>query len=276
MGPPDSEEEDIDARVPMVRVLLLQTTSIPPRQGAWVKASVESVPDSVPIIFEPEDALEREWGARTEDLLQQTDYEGSLFVPLTNPTGSTVTIPAGEVLGTAVEQFVVEEEQPNAPEGNALTTRINSQTVPDNTSRRQEELKRAVGEFDLPEEEKEMFLSFLTGYHRAFSLEEGERGETDLVHMEINTGDAYPRKQRMRRMPFALWQEVARQLRSMQENGVIQPSKSPWASPVVLVRKRDGSHRFCVDYRSLNAVTKRDNFPLPRIDDLLDVLGQSK
>ena len=276
MGPPDSEEEDIDARVPTVRVLLLQTTSIPPRQGAWVKASVESVPDSVPIIFEPEDALEREWGARTEDLLQQTDYEGSLFVPLTNPTGSTVTIPAGEVLGTAVEQFVVEEEQPNAPEGNALTARINSQTVPDNTSHRQEELKRAVGEFDLPEEEKEMFLSFLTGYHRAFSLEEGERGETDLVHMEINTGDAYPRKQRMRRMPFALRQEVARQLRSMQENGVIQPSKSPWASPVVLVRKRDGSHRFCVDYRNLNAVTKRDNFPLPRIDDLLDVLSQSK
>ena len=121
-----------------------------------------------------------------------------------------------------------------------------------------------------------MFPSFLTGYHRAFSLEEGERGETDLVHMEINTGDAYPRKQRMRRMPFALRQEVARQLRSMQENGVIQPSKSPWASPVVLVRKRDGSHRLCVDYRSLNAVTKRDNFPLPRIDDLLDVLGQSK
>ena len=62
----------------------------------------------------------------------------------------------------------------------------------------------------------------------------------------------------------------------MQSRGVIEPSRSPWASPVVLVRKRDGTHRFCVDYRALNAVTKPDSFPLPRIDDLLDQLGSSK
>ena len=55
----------------------------------------------------------------------------------------------------------------------------------------------------------------------------------------------------------------------MQEAGIIQPSNSQWASPVVVVRNKDGTYRFCVDYRELNAVTKPDAFPLTRIDDLL-------
>ena len=94
--------------------------------------------------------------------------------------------------------------------------------------------------------------------------------------MEINTGDAEPVKQGMRRMPFAVRSEVARQLETMQQSGVVQPLKSPWSSPVVMVRKRDGTHKFCVDYRKLNAITKPNTFPLPRIDDLLDQLGQAK
>ena len=94
--------------------------------------------------------------------------------------------------------------------------------------------------------------------------------------MSINTGDAAPRKQPLRRTPFAARREVADQLRKMQSQGVIRPSSSPWASPVVLVRKKDGSLRFCIDYRNLNAVTKTDQFPLPRIDDLIDQLGSAK
>ena len=82
--------------------------------------------------------------------------------------------------------------------------------------------------------------------------------------MEILTGDSAPKRQPVRRTPFAVRGEVARQLREMQENEVISPSSSPSASPVVPVRKKDGTLRFCIDYRELNLVTKADTFPLPR------------
>ena len=62
----------------------------------------------------------------------------------------------------------------------------------------------------------------------------------------------------------------------MQEANLIKPSNSPWSSLVVLIRKKDGTLRFCVDYRKLNGVTKADTFPFQKIDDLLDQLGKSK
>lgn len=104
----------------------------------------------------------------------------------------------------------------------------------------------------------------------------GERGQTDLVEMVINTEGVDPIKQHPRRVPFSVRREVARQVDKMLQEGVISPSESPWSSPVVMVRKKDGTHRFCVDYRKLNSVTKRDQFPLPHIDDLLDQLGKAK
>ena len=62
----------------------------------------------------------------------------------------------------------------------------------------------------------------------------------------------------------------------MLDEHIVQPSSSPWASPVVLVKKKDETLRFCVDYRRLNALTKKDVYPLPRIDDTLDQLRQAR
>lgn len=66
---------------------------------------------------------------------------------------------------------------------------------------------------------------------------------------------------------------MAEQIDTMIQNDIITPSTSPWASPIVLVKKSDGSFRFCVDYRKVNDVTLKDSYPLPRIDDTLDNLG---
>ena len=94
----------------------------------------------------------------------------------------------------------------------------------------------------LPQVEKEKLQGFLEKHHLAFCLEPGERGETDLVQFQIDTADSSPQRQPARRLPFAVQREVAKHLETMQKEGVIVPSNSPWASPVVLVRKKDGSH----------------------------------
>ena len=125
----------------------------------------------------------------------------------------------------------------------------------------------------LPEEETQKLQNLLVEYH---DILEDERGENDLVEFNIDTGNACPKKQTVRKVPFAAQQEITDQLAKMQEMNVIRPSQSPRASPVVLVRKRDGTLRFCVDYRGLNSVTKPDLDPPPRISDLLDQLGKSK
>ena len=128
-----------------------------------------------------------------------------------------------------------------------------------------------------PQSEKLSGLSeLLQEYHHAFALEADERGETDLVQFSIDTGEASPMRQPSRRSPFAARAEVSRQIATMMRTGIIRPSQCPWASPVVLVRKKDGSLKFCIDYRSLNSVTKPDLFPLPRIEDLLHKVGKSR
>ncbi len=92
----------------------------------------------------------------------------------------------------------------------------------------------------------------------------------------INTGDTRPIRQAPRSVPLAKRDVVSQTMREMSESGVIKPSKSPRSSPVVLVKKKDGNMRFCVDYRRLNDVTKKDSYPLPRIDDTLDSLSGTK
>ena len=109
-----------------------------------------------------------------------------------------------------------------------------------------------------------------------FALDSSELGTTDHVTHIIDTWDSSPIKQHPRRIPFALRAKVDQLVKEMLDQGVVTPSKSPWSSPVVLVGKKDGSTRFCVDYRQLNSVTKTDVFPLPRVNDSLDQLANPR
>jgi hypothetical protein len=79
-----------------------------------------------------------------------------------------------------------------------------------------------------------------------------------------------PISKRPYRMSVEELKELKKQLTELQEAGYIRPSSSPWGAPVLFVQKKDGSQRMCVDYRSLNDVTVKNKYPLPRIEDLFD------
>eukprot|EP00117_Sycon_ciliatum_P034902 scpid20142/ scgid26552/ Retrovirus-related Pol polyprotein from transposon 17.6; Protease; Reverse transcriptase; Endonuclease len=110
-------------------------------------------------------------------------------------------------------------------------------------------------------------------YRCVFAMNMSELGRTDVLKHEIRTSCDGPVYEPARRLPWSSRETCRKLVDDMLEQGVIEESVSPWSSPVVLVRKKDGSTRFCVDYRRVNAITVKDPYPLPRIDDTLDALG---
>ena len=252
--------------VPSIRVRLIQALKLPPSQSAVVPIRVDSCTEEGQTLLVEGQHLSEDTGLVLEDALVRTSPEGAALLVISNMTGLTQKAPAGTVVGEAhVAEVVI-------PDGNPQPVDIWRLSSSEDQQRRKKLLEVLPLE-DVPHSDSEQLRTFLANNHSVFSLDEGERGETSLEMMDIDTGDAPARKQPPRRMPFMVREEVARQLKLMQQDGVIQPSNSPWSSPVVIVRKKDGGHRFCVHYRALNSVTRADTFPLPRIDDLLDQLG---
>ena len=137
-------------------------------------------------------------------------------------------------------------------DGKNLTPVINTQLTAD----QQQEMERIVSEF------KHVF--------------DTKPGMTRLTEHRIQTGSAKPVRQTPYRLPHAYRETVQKGLAEMEKDGIIEPSTSEWASPIVLVPKKDGSLRMCVDYRRLNSVSEADAYPIPRIDDLIDRLGDAR
>ena len=109
-----------------------------------------------------------------------------------------------------------------------------------------------------------------------FSQHQCDYGHTTSLTHDIPLIDPVPFRLPYRRIPPAMYEDVKDMLRDMKETGVICPSKSPYASPIVIAGKKDGTLRFCIDYRKLNAKTVQDGYPLPRIEEALDSLGKAR
>ncbi|KAL6730446.1 hypothetical protein Aduo_001423 [Ancylostoma duodenale] len=109
-------------------------------------------------------------------------------------------------------------------------------------------------------------------FNDVFAVADRELTQTSLVVHEVDTGDTLPIKQRTRPVPLGARAEFKGMIKELLDRGIIEESSSDWASPVVLVKKKDGSLRLCIDYRELNKHTKQDAYLLPRIDSILQSL----
>ena len=116
----------------------------------------------------------------------------------------------------------------------------------------------------------------LNVHKSVFSIDETDIGLAGVTEHKIVLSDDTPIYQRPRRFPQPVNEEIERQCLELTEADIIEPSMSPWSSPVVPVRKKDGSLRLCVDYRKLNAVTVPDKFPVPNLLDSIFGLKGAK
>ncbi|KAL2097873.1 hypothetical protein ACEWY4_007080 [Coilia grayii] len=125
-------------------------------------------------------------------------------------------------------------------------------------------------------DQQTQLTTLLQKWSHVFAAHDEDFGGTSVVIHQIPTGTAHPIRERYRPVPPNLYPELRALLQGMLDSGVVKESASPWAAPVVLAKKKDGSCRVCVDYRKLNAVTHKDSFPLPRIEESLTSLTRSQ
>lgn len=195
-------------------------------------------------------------------LVEATD--GRSHVWTVNASSEPVVLPCGFKIANFDEQVNVAIQAVNHNPDRATTEK------PDYTAA----FKRMINN-SLSSVEQCELLKTLAPYASTFDFAQDDHSfsvPASRLQHRINTGDATPIRQKPYRVSPSERKIINDQAQEMLSKGVIRESSSPWAAPVILVKKKDNSWRFCVDYRRLNAVTKKDVYPLPRIDDAIDCL----
>jgi len=187
-------------------------------------------------------------------------------VALLNTRKANQMIPLGTELGEVHDVEEVRE-----------LDRVKEKPVGDLTPPEAEALKKIMAGLpsDLTNEQRRKVWDLLVKYHTIISTGDHDIGRTDFVEYHIDTGDHRPIRQPLRRHPFQHLEWIDQEVEEMQKYGIVEPAGSPRASNVVLVKKKDGTLRFCIDYRRMNSVAKQDSYPLPLIDNSLNALSGS-
>jgi len=193
-------------------------------------------------------------GIQLENSLNQLDCQGELLVQYINPFTELIKLPAGALMG---KYYSIQE----ADVGPALETVANAPGAP-SRARRAAVPEHVADLYDgacgncSSSAERQVLAQLLMDYSDVFSYRDEDMGLTKVVCHEIPlAAGTTPIRQPTRWLGLEKEKEVSRQVQDLLNRDLIEPAHGAWSSPVVLVKKKDGSWRFCVDYRKLNSVT---------------------
>ena len=252
------------------RIEVRATTLVPPQSGVWLPVDIPGSENLTSHGFAEPVPPKQTSLSMIPGVLDLNEK----VVSVVNCTEEPVTLHAKQLIGTCEsytdseesgQGHMVKESLPVNPEKPA------SLQLPEHL---QDMFSRSSVHLD--NQQKEALAQLLLDYHQVFAKSSEDLGLTSLVEHRINVGCSIPVRQPTRRQPLGKREAERTEVEKMLKRGIIEPSNSPWSSNVVLVTKKDGGVRFCVDYRVLNSLTKKDAYPLPPVSECLDALAGSK
>lgn len=262
---------DHSEQVGGVRMRGSRVQRIPGGTIKWVATTCSAQYDGRVVLFEPpESGLPA--GLLASPALVRV-VRGTVYVPVVNVGTVDVVLRPTTLVGNLREVYLV-----NLPQG-VVEVKAAAATVHSHRAGEELPVSSKIESIDLSalsDAEQGDVKALLQRYQSVFSCHEGDIGCTQLISHDIPVLDDIPVRQRYRRIPPSEYEVVKTHINQLMEAGIVRESSSPYASPIVLVKKKDGSLRMCVDYRHLNAKTRKDAFPLPRIEESLDSLSGAR
>ena len=247
------------------RVVAVETVVIPARSEFLIPGKLDEEVSSTWGTVGPAQKLNQLQNVLVGGTLVDLRSADGVPVRVMNVSNQSRRVRKGmEVASVEPVECVVGAEQGNKQSGKNASLSEEKSNIPMHL---QDLFERSKSNLD--DVQQNQLKDLLVEFQDVFSKNDSDLGRTGLTKHKIDVGNSSPIRQPTRVTPMARREETANAIRLMREQGIIEPSPSPWASPVVLVRKKDGGTRFCVDYRKLNAITKKDSYPLPRVDTSL-------
>ncbi|XGW19137.1 hypothetical protein V3C99_003171, partial [Haemonchus contortus] len=253
---------EADGRKSEVRAEIVQRTFIPPGATKLVSLTCAHEGSLDTAVFSSRHPL------IMDGLCSTIDKE--TVIPVTNNTTEALVLQKGEVVGewrneewVKPKHFELDRDMLDVGETKKWTSY-------------EERLERLLEIIKQRSQLTDKAIELMSKFNDAFAVTDAELTQTDLVVHDIDTADHKPIKQKTRPVPFAARKNFKSLIKDLLNRGIIEQSSSEWASPVVLVKKKDGSLRICIDYRELNKITRQDSYPLPKIDTVLQCLGGKK